>query len=323
MLCRKFALSLPTSAVRPTLAWPVTIGWHGASYTSSDESMASAGAASLRMHISALDDTPASLEAALRRMQELRPKQVMLETCSQRRRLAEQRAGVAPAGTLKSTGGTAAAALSHADAIDVVHGGIRGSAIVALLKEAGSLDAQVYAVDRPYQETQNRVARRLVLHPRELLAFARYAAVVLGRGGKGSEAEPCPTAVQEILTTERERHMAAEMARRAVRGADALLLCTQPRADGLRRLLNSPLAPAPAVPADRATRVWPFLLVFLYVILPGYGSIFCAWRASCWLAGALSASSSGGPPVQPEVAPSMLHGAGPTGTSEGRQGEVA
>ncbi|CAK0795358.1 unnamed protein product, partial [Prorocentrum cordatum] len=165
-------------------------------------------------------------------------------------------------------------------------------------------------VDRPYQETQNRVARRLAFRPRELLALTRYAAASLvahatpspeaeelRRQHGAALAERCP-AVREILCGERERHMAAEALRRAVPGAEALLLCTEARAEALRRLLGQgPQGPGPggAPSSQGASRVWPFLLVLLYLVIPGYGAIFLAWRCSRRLAALISPAPSAAP----------------------------
>lgn len=263
-----------------------------------------------RLHLCALDGTPASLDAVLRAMQDLRPKQLMLETCGQRRTLAERQAAASGV-----TATAPAATVSHSDAIDTVHGGINGRDIVALIREADKLGAQVYTVDRPYQETQNRVARRLVLHPQELLAFARHSAAVLGGrvGGQtqcSNTVDPLPAGVQAILGKEREQYMAMEVGRRAVRNMDVLLVCSAERKGGVQQFVKDLTAlPASQVPLaqGRASRAWPFFLVFLYLIVPGYGSMFIAWRASRWLAGAIRSQTSGGFPeleqsmARPEV----------------------
>eukprot|EP00929_Paragymnodinium_shiwhaense_P026059 TRINITY_DN15584_c0_g1_i1.p1 TRINITY_DN15584_c0_g1~~TRINITY_DN15584_c0_g1_i1.p1 ORF type:complete len:227 (-),score=53.33 TRINITY_DN15584_c0_g1_i1:99-779(-) len=157
------------------------------------------------VHFCAVDGSAASLEAVQLAISERRPQQVMLETCAQRRLLAERRASAlaaaaeaaapaasssasaasaasaaSPSQSATSSAGSTGAPLSHADAIASVHGGLRGSNIVTLLENAKEIDAQVYTIDRPYQETQNAVAKLLTLRPAELLAFARHAASTLG-----------------------------------------------------------------------------------------------------------------------------------------------
>jgi len=255
-----------------------------------------------RLELRALDGTPQSLERARLYMMELQPKQLMLESCMQRRVIAE-RAAAARAATAAGTenlqqGSTAATIpLSHADAINLVHGGIRGRDLVELVKEAEHIGAQVYMVDRPYHETQNLVAKRLVLHPRELLAFARHSLLVLTSGGRATNEVPCPAGVQDVLGRAREQLMAAEVQRRWVRGTDALLLCTSERLSGLQNLLGeadtTPLgADAAAEGKPKATRIWPISLVLIYVLLPGYGSIFIAWRVYRWIAASLASLST-------------------------------
>jgi len=260
-----------------------------------------------RLEVRALDGTTQSLERAILYIRELQPKQLMLESCMQRRSFAERAAAAATAAraaTPTETGdpqqGSVAATtpLSHADAINLVHGGIRGRDLVELLKEAEHLGTQVYMVDRPYHETQNLVAKRLVLHPRELLAFARHSLLVLTSGGGHATSElPCPAGVQDVLGREREQLMAAEVRRRWVRGTDAVLLCTAERLSGLQHLLgeaaNTPSkADTTAEDKRSATRIWPISLVLIYVLLPGYGSIFLAWRVSRWIAAGLASLST-------------------------------
>lgn len=267
-----------------------------------------------RLELRALDGTPQSLESALQYMRELQPKQLMLESCMQRRTFAERTAAAraaTTAGTEEHQQGSVASAtpLSHADAINLVHGGIRGRDLVELVKEAEHLGAQVYMVDRPYHETQNLVARRLVLHPRELLAFARHSMLVLTSGGRATSEVPCPAGVRDVLGRRRELLMAAEARRRWVRGTDALLLCTAERLSGLQHLLGEAAA-APSGPdttADGkrgATRIWPISLVLLYVLLPGYGSILLAWRVSRWIAAGLASLSTTPGLPRPEQAAS-------------------
>lgn len=207
-------------------------------------------------------------------------------------------AGIATdAGSVKASADSSQAALSHTDAIDAVHGGMRGSDIMALLEASGEVGAQVYTVDRPYQETQNSVARHLVLNPRELPAFIRHSATLLsaggrqGTGGQGAE-ERCPAGIQEILGRQREQHMAREVAQRAVRGVDVLFLCTADRAEGMKKLLRD--SEVAAVVPSSATRIWPLLLVLLYLLLPAYGSVLLGWKVSRALADALTASTKQG-----------------------------
>lgn len=262
-----------------------------------------------RLELRALDGTPQSLERALHYMRELQPKQLMLESCMQRRTFAERTAAARAATTEDPQQSNMAATtpLSHADAINLVHGGIRGRDLVELVKEAEHLGAQVYMVDRPYHETQNLVARRLVLHPRELLTFARHSMLVLTSGGHAASEVSCPAGVQDVLGRERELLMAVEVVQRWVHGTDALLICTSERLSGLQHLLGEaatkPLG-ADTTPGGtrKATRIWPISLVLIYVLLPGYGSIFLAWRVSRWIAASLaSLSTTPGLPMPEQV----------------------
>merc|ERR1719454_129077 len=50
-----------------------------------------------RLHVRGLDGTLGSLKDSIQTLQEMRPKQVMLETCDQRRMLAERRQASAAA----------------------------------------------------------------------------------------------------------------------------------------------------------------------------------------------------------------------------------
>jgi len=254
-------------------------------------------ASRLQLHLHALDGTPASLDAALRAMRHLQPKQVMVETCHQRFTLA-QRAAKAAVSPPPPAGGDGSAeaprAFSQADVISVVHGGLRGSDVVALVGVADEVGTQVYMVDRPYQETQNRVARQLVTRPSELLAFVRYMTAALstpGTRGKalGDMGEHCP-GVREIVATQRELYMANEVVRRAVTGVDILLVCTDERASGLQSLFGSAALPdLQVLGKQRATRAWPFLLILCYLLLPGYAALYLVWRSASGMAAALGA----------------------------------
>eukprot|EP00931_Biecheleriopsis_adriatica_P050705 TRINITY_DN29382_c0_g1_i2.p1 TRINITY_DN29382_c0_g1~~TRINITY_DN29382_c0_g1_i2.p1 ORF type:complete len:292 (+),score=57.69 TRINITY_DN29382_c0_g1_i2:28-876(+) len=249
-------------------------------------------APSLGIRLLPLDGTRASLDAALAVVRDARPKQVMLETCDQRRRLCQQRAEAADA-TQEQQSGSQGVVLSHADAIASIHGGLRSDELMALEAAAKEVGAQVYPVDRPYQETQNSVARRLFLNPREMLAFARYAPAHLSRSTAAPE-HACPRAVAEILGPERERFIAAEASRRAVRGAEAVLVCSDARQAGLQQLLQDSASRSTRPDGKSATKIWPFLLILVYVVVPGYGSIFVFWRVARGLANAISSFASGG-----------------------------
>jgi len=229
------------------------------------------------------------VEEAVSLIRDLRPQQVMLETCSQRHMLSDRRAA---SGGSTSASPSEGPPLGHTDAIDIVNGGIRGKDLVELTRAAVDVGAQVYTVDRPYQETQNRIARCLVTRPRELLTFVRHAALALQAhadpisqakpvAADGSLEQSCPGA-HKVLCQEREDHIAREVAKRAVRGADVLVLCNAERLAGLQRLLHDldDLLEAAADPVSSATRIWPFLLIIVYVLLPIYGSFFVAWRLS-------------------------------------------
>eukprot|EP00933_Yihiella_yeosuensis_P005371 TRINITY_DN109876_c0_g1_i1.p1 TRINITY_DN109876_c0_g1~~TRINITY_DN109876_c0_g1_i1.p1 ORF type:complete len:312 (-),score=61.06 TRINITY_DN109876_c0_g1_i1:46-981(-) len=246
----------------------------------------SAGAGGLgaaKFRVVGLDGSKASLEAALAAIHDGLPKQVMLETCDQRRLLADRQAADASAAAVSSTDSAETRTpLSHADAIASVHGGLQSEDLSAVVNAATDVGAQVYNVDRPYQDTQNQVARRLVLNPKELLGFARHSAAVLS-GAPQESIEPCPVAVERILGAERERYISFEASKRAVRGSEAILVCTAERAPALQQLLQcerQPLLEAPK--RESTTRIWPFLLILVYVILPGYGSMFIFWRMARW-----------------------------------------
>lgn len=175
--------------------------------------------------------------------------------------------------------------LSHADAIAAVHGGLRGSDVAAACTWTDAAGAQVYPIDRPYQETQNLVARRLLLRPRELRDFVQHSAGLLTGSAGHSGAPSLSLGMREVLEDEREQHMATEVLRRGVHGADIAIICTSDRAAGLERLLlGSGVSTGKSKPSS-AARVWPFLLVLVYVIVPVYGLVFVAWRASRVVAG--------------------------------------
>ncbi|CAE8704675.1 unnamed protein product, partial [Polarella glacialis] len=256
---------------------------------SSQADAAHEACASRSLPVFGLDGSRASLEASLSAIREIRPKQVMLETCEQRRLLVERRPPAVLAEGAESEA-RASPVLLHADAIASVHGGLRSEDLLAVSAAASEVGAQIYPVDRPYQDTQNRVARRLLLHPRELLGFARHSVSLLTRppsGDQGPAVESCPPAVASILGIERERYMAAEASRRAVRGAEALVVCTASRAEGLRELLSagsSPSSGAAKSGDSNTTRIWPFLLILVYVVIPAYGSVFVCWRGARWMA---------------------------------------
>lgn len=242
-----------------------------------------------------MDGSRSSVEAAIKTMQDMRPQQVFLETCAQRQLLASRhsQAQAAAAAAAQPADGSAPSAgaspLSHADAIAVVHGGLRAGDIVEVTSAADSIGAQVYAIDQPYQETQNRVARRLLLRPAELLSFIRRSASSLS-GGDAATQDSLSIGLRDILEGDRERYMAVEVSRRAAAGADVLLVCHAARAVGLQRLLADGPAgarTAAAASSAQASRIWPFLLVLTYVLVPGYGSLFVAWRTSRWIAGFL------------------------------------
>lgn len=187
------------------------------------------------------------------------------------------------AATESTPGLSSGSPLSHADAIAAVHGGLRGADVAALCEWAESADAQVYPVDRAYQETQNLVARRLLLRPRELLDYVRHSAALLTGGARQPGTPSLSPGMRNVLEEEREKHMAAEVLRRGVRGADVAVLCTSDRAAGLERQLLGVGAGASntaAVRSSDASRIWPFLLVLFYVIVPVYGITLIAWRAS-------------------------------------------
>jgi len=267
-----------------------------------------------------LDGSAASLEASLRTLRELRPQQVMLETCAQRQDLALRRTAVeaeAAAEATESGGGDGSASpatspLSHVDAIATVHGGLRGADVAALCKWAETADAQVYPIDRPYQETQNLVARRLLLRPRELLAFVRHSAALL-TGGTGQAGVPSLSlGMRDVLEEEREQHMAAETAKRGVQGADLAIVCTSDRAAGLERHLLGVGAGSSATAvrgkASQAARIWPFLLVLVYVVVPIYAIVLVSWRVSrliaAYLQGSFTLSQAPAPVVQEQSAAS-------------------
>lgn len=306
----------PADSRVPGMAGHLLLHGHRAASSSSTSEDAGSGwadsqaesAPAARIHLRGLDGTPAALEAALVQMRDLRPQQVMLESCAQRRALAERRSAAVAAAAAKeaqktnsqghSQGQEAEAAasatsrpvgqpMSHADAVSKVHGGISGRDIVSIAAAAGSVGAQVYVVDREYQETQNRVARRLWIRPKEMLAFTRCSLASFQPTVAGQKAthasdllkEQCP-AVHEILVAERVAHMTAEINRRAVRGADVLVLCTTERVGGLQRCLGQPEAALSEGSGGKTGRVWPFLLVFVYLLVPIYGTVFVSWRIS-------------------------------------------
>lgn len=247
-----------------------------------------------RLHFFGLDNSSAKLEACLLLIQDLCPKQAMLETCEQRRTLASRKrsshVAASATGAAVPTSGQGAP-LSHLDAVDVVHGGLCGRDVIRIANAVDAVEGKVYAVDRPYQETQNRVARRLLLRPRELLTFIRHSAQTLAsqtvhapqQPVVGNFPEECPD-VHKIISTEREQHMATEILQRAVAGTDVLVICKTERLAGLKQILDNSTVPLPdGSSKHKTTRLWPFLLVFVYLMLPVYGFIFAAWQTSRWL----------------------------------------
>lgn len=233
-----------------------------------------------------LDGSPNKLRHALAAIRDKRPQQVMLETCAERQvlnsRLTQEEASPET--------GEQGRVLSHGDAIAFIHGGLRGSDARALTVVAEEVGSQVYTVDRSYRETQNRVARRLFLHPQELLAFSRYAASALSVGSEDPSriAEECPAAVSQILGSEREQHMASEITKRVVDGATVFVICTESRLAALKELVAKGAAHADMADVA-ASRIWPFLLILVYAILPSYGTMFVFWRAARGIANAISA----------------------------------
>lgn len=208
------------------------------------------------------------------RIRELKPQQVMLETCEERLSLSKSSGSQDVVKDEKDR-----EALSHADAIAFVHGGLRLAELQSSQRAAEEVGAQVYCVDRSYRETQNRVAKRLLLHPKEMLGFARFAAANLGGATElgGEDAFQCPAPVAEILGEERERHMASEALKHHVTGATALLLCSPARSSSLQQLLETK-NPEAMKETSSTSRVWPFLLVLVYVVIPGYGTVYLFWR---------------------------------------------
>eukprot|EP00434_Breviolum_minutum_P034057 symbB.v1.2.030142.t1/scaffold3365.1/size58364/8 len=217
-----------------------------------------------------------SAEDAVQRIHQDRPQQVMLETCAQRLDLSK---------SVQEKTEQDVEVLSHADAIAFVHGGLRGVQLQKLSLAAEEVGAQIYCVDRPYRETQNRVAKRLLLHPKEMVAFARYSVASLGSVPKDGDPESCPEAVQKILGEEREAHMAYEVLQRSVATATAMVLCSPERHSALEQRLASS---TPKAEISSTSRIWPFLLILVYVVIPGYGTIFVFWRLAKGVGEAIS-----------------------------------
>mmetsp|Transcript_3015 Transcript_3015/g.7723 ORF Transcript_3015/g.7723 Transcript_3015/m.7723 type:complete len:325 (-) Transcript_3015:40-1014(-) len=263
-----------------------------------------------QLHLIGMDSFGANIDIALHEMRRLRPKQVMLETCSQRLTLAEKQASQeeAAASASKSSSSTASStrggaaetprAVSHMDAISLIHGGLQGQCLTDIARVATEVGAQVYAVDRPYQATQNRVARQLFFHPKEMLEFLRYFAEVLaGHASKpvvDSTPSPfdlelrCPN-VYTVVVQEREKYISTEVARRRVQGHEVVVCCVPDRIPGLKELLQGHSEGAtPRHELDVSSRVWPLLMVLVYVLLPGYGGVYLLWRLSRAVANCLS-----------------------------------
>lgn len=234
------------------------------------------------LHVLGIDGFGGTLDDVLRNMREIRPKQVMLETCAQRRLLAERGQAIETVGADGDAGDSAPQKkpLSHTDAIAIVHGGLRGGDIAMLTRTADEVGAQVYVVDRPYQASQNLVAKYLLFRPLELLAFARNAVASLS--GSACEKEQQSMHLHELLVGQRERHIAKEVVRRAVSDSDVFVVCRGGREQILRDMIISSAGHQRdfSRSSDDVTRVWPFLLVMVYVLIPGYASILCGWRLS-------------------------------------------
>eukprot|EP00811_Abedinium_folium_P003632 NODE_13341_length_1171_cov_5.232759.p1 GENE.NODE_13341_length_1171_cov_5.232759~~NODE_13341_length_1171_cov_5.232759.p1 ORF type:complete len:302 (+),score=78.80 NODE_13341_length_1171_cov_5.232759:82-987(+) len=266
-----------------------------------------AGALQPRLHFLGLDGSVAALDRCVARIHELQPAQVMLETCQQRHMLAERRKTVAAVASdtgvaVAAEGG--AAPMSHTDAVDVVFGGIRGADVVRLAAAAAAVDAHVYNIDRAYQDTQNSAAKRLLTRPRELREFVRHSAAALAsRGGEGADdvpplAERLPE-MHSIAVEEREAHMAVEISRRAVADSDVVVVCESDRVAGLRRRVHGNAGSSAGASHGGNWRIWPFLLIFSYLIAPVYLVIFAAWQLSGLLADFFVAMTRRGLPQLP------------------------
>eukprot|EP00435_Cladocopium_sp_Y103_P037689 s1311_g10.t1 len=244
----------------------------------------------------------------VQRIQQMKPQQVMLETCDQRMTLAAQ-----------EKADKDAEVLSHVDAIAFVHGGLRSAQLRSVRKAAEEVGAQVYCVDRSYRETQNRVAKRLLMHPKEMVGFARSSVALLGsQQVPANDAESCPEAVEKILGEEREEHMASEILRRHVSGAKCLVLCCPARREALERRLAQP--EAAAIEKVATSRIWPFLLVLVYVVIPGYGTTFIFWRLAKGLGAAIFGDRETAEPSQPPASPGRF---GAIAVSSQRAGEAS
>mmetsp|Transcript_58190 Transcript_58190/g.123559 ORF Transcript_58190/g.123559 Transcript_58190/m.123559 type:complete len:341 (-) Transcript_58190:288-1310(-) len=245
------------------------------------------------MTILGLDGSTATLETALLKMREINPQQVMVETDAQRLQLAQRQKPVqgsnessssstAGASSDSSSSGEVKDPLSHIDAIAEVHGGLRARDLRAIVLAAESINAQVYTIDRAYQNTQNQVAKHLLMRPRELASFVRHSAIRLS--GKDASEEPLSEELRKMLEDDRESHMVSEVMGRAVADADVFVVCRQERVSALSSMLipgsDGIVVPNAGPTESQATRVWPLLLVLVYVILPGYGSIWLAYKAS-------------------------------------------
>lgn len=231
------------------------------------------------------------VEAACELIRHLRPRQVMLETCDFRRDLVTRAAKTAASSGSSASG---AGPPTHTDVVNALHGGLPSAAVVDLLNAAEEVGAKVYSVDRPYRATQNSLAQYLVSRPGELLQYVRHTSTAVSERLAPQDAESsskhsannlevqCP-GVNAILVEDREKHMAACIARWAVSGNTSVIVaCTDDRVAGLQRLLLqapglSELKVTP-LPEVSESRLWPSLLVLGYVMLPASLSMFLTWR---------------------------------------------
>ncbi|OLQ14301.1 hypothetical protein AK812_SmicGene1588 [Symbiodinium microadriaticum] len=174
---------------------------------------------------------------------------------------------------------------------EVKHGG-DSSAVQDQLKNVMQVGSQVYTVDRFVRNSDERIFGTCLRRhwyaylwcsgpEKELLAFSRYAASALSVGSEDPSriAEECPAAVSQILGSEREQHMASEITKRVVDDATVFVICTESRLAALKELVAQGAAHADMADVA-ASRIWPFLLILVYAILPSYGTMFVFWRAA-------------------------------------------
>mmetsp|Transcript_113539 Transcript_113539/g.177591 ORF Transcript_113539/g.177591 Transcript_113539/m.177591 type:complete len:352 (-) Transcript_113539:43-1098(-) len=265
-----------------------------------------------RFHFYPLDGSTTRLGTGLQAIREMRPKQIMLETCDQRKMLAERRLAASvppPSGSDSTAGATSsdAAPISQTDAIDTVHGGVRGGDLVLVARAAADVGSQVYMIDRPYRDTQNAVARQLVLNPSWILPFIRHSLARIAALSSNVE-HPSDTArvehseqsdditdleslcpgVHSVVASSRERYMAEKVAKFAVKGGDVFIFCTLERAKGLETLLadggKQVLFDQQKDDKGRFMNAWPILLIFIYCMTPLNLSLYLMWHLSQWLA---------------------------------------